>query len=66
MALTIRKRVFLIGKQEYPDPAPGQPLSKAIKLLQMEHPELINSEYSNSVDADRDVYDFNKKIGTYG
>ena len=63
--LTVRKRVFVIGGKQYPDPAPGLPLTKAIKLLQQEHPELTNSEYSSKVEGDKDVYTFGIKTGTY-
>lgn len=63
--LTIRKRAFVIGGKEYPDPAPGLPLTKAIKLLQQEHPELTNAEYSSKVEGDRDIYTFGTKTGTY-
>ena len=55
----------MIGGKQYPDPAPGLPLTKAIKLLQQEHPELTNSEYSSKVDGDKDVYTFGTKTGTY-
>lgn len=67
MAITARKRVFVIKGKEYPDPAPGSPLTMAIKRLQLDHPELTNTEYGSSAEADRDVFTFgDSKIGTLG
>lgn len=63
--VTARAYKFILNGKELRDPAIGQPLSVKLKMLQMEHPELANADYSVEATKEADVITFNKKIGTY-
>lgn len=65
VTLTARKRKFVVDGKELVDPAPGQPLTRAIKLLVLSNPSLGNAEYNSRVEGEYDIYEFSKKTGTY-
>lgn len=60
-------RKFKIGMQMIDDPAPGQSVDAAVKLLTVAHPEVTTSTMSEpEVINGALIYSFEKSIGTKG
>lgn len=60
-------RKFKVGMQLLDDPAPGQSVETAVKLLSVAHPEVTTATMSEpEIENGAQVYSFEKSIGTKG
>lgn len=65
--VTAITRKFKIGMQLIDDPAPGQSVETAVKLLSVAHPEITTATMDQpEIEDGHQVYSFENSIGTKG